>query len=559
MTVYIERPYEDELLFSVCMRHFVSNSTVPYRILLKELFGKEWRVAPYFPSGIGIFSDRTSFSIGLSKEEIFYNHTMYPAVCAYMPDEKYGNILNSAVVCASFASRKACLFPSFNPPALLRWCPDCVNSDRNTCGEAYWRRAHQLPCVWKCHIHKVDLVSACLEYADLRRINIIPAETFIPMEVGTYREISRESPEERLLRERLVGFLNGVRLDKRPHHPNYRDAAVQAGLWAAGEVNYERVFEEFERFWGNVLSRIDIRQNYYSPGVAWIRTVFMGARPLWNPMIRELLHIFFTVKFNVDPDAISPRKKRSGRTFYYCPNPYAEHGRGMPARYSLSFQKDKTLVALRCECGFCGLVSKSWANREISLADVVRVTRYGDAWKMKAKALKASGMKFIEIAQRLGVSVYTARYWARDDTLKPATSHDELMRLRHEWNATLQAVAPQPWSMAIRKRKQLYRRLFREDAAWLKEVGDAHNKKYGRRRNPPGRVVDWTLRDEAYRTAVIAASFRLQQRGMARPPTRNELMHEAGIPSRSKEELRRKLPCTDAELTRLTQVLARGK
>src|SRR5258707_529671 len=38
-------------------------------------------------------------------------------------------------------------------PEFLRRCPDCVKSDRQQYGEAYWHRLHQVPGVRICPIH----------------------------------------------------------------------------------------------------------------------------------------------------------------------------------------------------------------------------------------------------------------------------------------------------------------------------------------------------------------------------------------------------------------------
>ena len=39
----------------------------------------------------------------------------------------------------------------------LRYCPECVRSDRNTYGETYWYITPQLPGVYVCPVHAVPL------------------------------------------------------------------------------------------------------------------------------------------------------------------------------------------------------------------------------------------------------------------------------------------------------------------------------------------------------------------------------------------------------------------
>lgn len=42
-----------------------------------------------------------------------------------------------------------------------RYCPKCLNVDAAEHGAAYWHRAHQLPNIFFCHLHKVRLRTAC--------------------------------------------------------------------------------------------------------------------------------------------------------------------------------------------------------------------------------------------------------------------------------------------------------------------------------------------------------------------------------------------------------------
>ncbi len=199
---------------------------------------------------------------------------------------------------------------------------------------------------------------------------------------------------------------------------------------------------------------------------------------------------------------------------------------------------DENLVYLRCSCGFCAHVPRAMANKDIPMASVVQVGRYGDAWPTQAKALKSKGLKQWEIAKQMGVGRPTVTYWLRHDTLRPRISHEELMRLRKQWKTLLSTVAPRSSTHASKLEPRLFKCLAREDPVWLRKVCEAHRLKFRERYSTEGTyLVDWTTRDAEYNAAVVAASFRLGQADPSKALSETALMKEAGIPIQSKKIL----------------------
>lgn len=57
---------------------------------------------------------------------------------------------------------------------IWRWCPWCMQRDRDTYGVAYWHRRHQLPSVVICNEHRTPLFEATLLYRDRQQEFILP-------------------------------------------------------------------------------------------------------------------------------------------------------------------------------------------------------------------------------------------------------------------------------------------------------------------------------------------------------------------------------------------------
>ncbi|SOY93242.1 putative transposon transposition protein [Cupriavidus taiwanensis] len=556
MNVFIHQPYPDELLYSICMRYFCDFDSVAYGVLVNELFGKPHKIIPpYLSTAIEVFAKRTQFSTGLCAGEIYRLHTMYPFICSAMPAAKKMEVYEAALGEHLGKSIPGLVRHVVSPP-LFRWCPDCVDSDRENLHETYWHRMHQLPGVWQCPIHGVDLVDSKIDRYCLDNSGRFPAELIVPVDTTPFRVTSPATEAERILRERLFALLNGAQPNMTTGYCNFHEATLMAGYGRVGKIDYKRVFSEFSEFWGDVLDRLDGHKHHRAIGVEWVHSYIAAKTPPWNPLVRELLRLFFLSVHHIDSDHVcGPEiRKQAQRLQYICPNPYADHGRGTVVERVERSKVDESLVYLRCSCGFSVHVPRAMANKDIPMESVVQVGRYGDAWPRQAKALKSKGLKKTEIAKQMGVGWPTVKYWLRPDTLGPRISHEELMRFRKKWKKLLSTVAPLSSTHASRLEPRLFKCLVREDPVWLRKVCEAHRLKFRKCNSTAGRyIVDWAARDAEYNAAVEAAAFRLGLVGSASAFSEKALMQEAGIPVGKKSFYAERIPATMATIARLTK------
>ncbi|ABF10644.1 TnsD family Tn7-like transposition protein [Cupriavidus metallidurans] len=552
MNVFVSPLYEDELLYSHCVRYLSEFPMVWRNKLMLDMFGAELHLSPHLPRNLQEFSERTAISLSMTKEEIFWRHSMYPFLCAYFPEKSRTFAMDYAYYGHENRPMLAVLRGVF-PPRFMRWCPDCVTEDRARpeCGEAYWRRAHQLPGVWQCEKHRCDLIDSAIPRASSSE-PFRAADVVIPEDAHRFRAKRNCSSMEAMLRTRLVGLLNSGDFAYRPEHPNFREAAARSGFETAGKIDYPKLYEAFSGYWGDVLDRIDSQHlRTKVVGTGWLRRQFTKKEVIYQPVGREMLDIFFQDRFGIDLNELPmeiPGRRRP--PVFYCPNPYAEHGAETPVRKSIRRPSMPGVASLSCECGFTALVPETSAEQAIGLADVIKVTRYGPSWVKECLKLRAEGKTLDEVAAALGVKYQAAFDWSREGGPKysPMSSEQSEAR-RAEWVAILEKIAPGPPKLATKRYPSLHIRLLSEDREWFQETMKAYRQKYGHSQ----KRANWPARDEEYTEAVVAAAARLQRMDGAECPTVSALLKEAALEFSyfSKGSIRH-FPKTIATLTRLS-------
>lgn len=148
-------PYPDELVGSIVAR-FLVHTGLPLRLALLRLLGRR-------KDGISSFLPAELESIGraldMSPRDVLWRHTIFPYSTAFMTSEQTRSFALK-MVSAEAQGRPAhvTLIQSVTQGRPnLRFCPLCVGEDIRRFGESYWHRAHCLPGVQACPIHRCPL------------------------------------------------------------------------------------------------------------------------------------------------------------------------------------------------------------------------------------------------------------------------------------------------------------------------------------------------------------------------------------------------------------------
>lgn len=549
MNVFVPLPYEDELFYNQVVRYMAEFPVSRQQVLIRELFGAVLQLSPHMPRNLSTLAARTEAVTGLGKEALFWSYTMYPFSCSYLSEELREEIFRYAYFGKSQRWMPGVL-AAIVPPKYLRWCPGCVLEDRNRgdCGEAYWRRAHQLPGVWQCDKHLEELIDSSVPRF-VTGLGHVVAEHAVPKLVDEFRRERIASSAETILRKRILSLLNSKEFVSRIAKPDYKSAALEAGFAAPGGlVDYHALYEAFADFWGDVLPRVDELHRTRGMGMGWLHGQFNARKPISQPVTRELIDIFF-LEFGVTAGERPTTNTKPAASVFYCPNPYADHGAGMPVRKVSRSRLRHDRVSLTCACGLSVVAPSNVANRQIGMVDVIKVTRYGDTWLREFERLREEGMEWNAALAQLGVSSGQVGYWrrARTPQVNPL-SDEERDAMRRGWIAILEQIAPERPKSAKTTYPQ-YAHLMRYDREWLEQTMHVYRQKYGIKL---GATANWPARDEEYPERLAAAASRLLGREKKRVLTVSGLLMEARIDQGAVCRWKSKLPATIATLAKLT-------
>jgi hypothetical protein len=153
-------PHADELLYSVVSRHARRMRYTTKTAVALELFGTTNQYQSIeFPARLKHLADNLPPGHSSTIDSLVWEHTMLPYYARFLSSSRVDEIENRM---RSQSARGWTDQARISPDRIrqskwLRFCPTCVVHDRQTCGEAYWHRSHQLPGCEFCPVHGTQL------------------------------------------------------------------------------------------------------------------------------------------------------------------------------------------------------------------------------------------------------------------------------------------------------------------------------------------------------------------------------------------------------------------
>lgn len=192
MIVQFPSFYPDELVYSLLLRYYARSGYLSYSAAMEDLYGdRTARPSMEFLSR-GTPEAMEHLTREQPLEDVILGHTMFPC---------YGRFLTAERRQAAFAdligtqSSYWHLLPlPKNRVRRLRYCPLCAREDRETRGETYWHRVHQVPGMRVCPTHGCKLVETGQRILTRAKEAAPAAEEQIP---ETEDALPCENPAER--------------------------------------------------------------------------------------------------------------------------------------------------------------------------------------------------------------------------------------------------------------------------------------------------------------------------------------------------------------------------
>lgn len=144
------KPYEDELAYSLFSRYFVRSGYIYYASAAEDLFvNSKCNPNVEFCNLLSNDAQRQVKSI----REFITNHTMLNYYLAFLSPSNQERARTIAFSMDMRQLMNALPIPQGRAVRSLKYCPMCMQDDRNKNGETFWHRAHQMYGVNVCYKH----------------------------------------------------------------------------------------------------------------------------------------------------------------------------------------------------------------------------------------------------------------------------------------------------------------------------------------------------------------------------------------------------------------------
>ena len=490
MLEYFLDPHPDELLYSVWARYSDQAQYPNQADVVQELFGKRsYSALVDWSCSLEYLVNQLSIDHSYTTDTLINGHTLFPFYAPFLPQERR-QLLREQMITGNgtaFYNRMGMTASRIPRCQWLRYCPLCVESDREQFGETYWHRLHRAPGVEVCPVHDTFLENSVpVSQTGLRSfisaeraIHLVDPRSSIdfPMH-GVLKDIaeivfdllnhSYSSPGNTFFREQYLAILdqNGFTTIKN----------------AMRVVEFLKAFTD--HYSPECLSLLHCQlSNTRHIEAEWPARLLYGHKsqhPLHHILVTRLLGVTLETFLSTPLQPSQP----FGNGPWPCLNPVCLHYRQLCiANYSIreKSKKGHPVGIFGCTCGF----TYSRVGPDKSPEDIFRRDRipwYGPLWQKKLYELWSDPYISKEnIARHLGVDFNTMTRQVRELALPPRPLLREASiqkskvikdtaEYRKEWLEILEENPNEGITTLTHQVKQaraIYNWLYKHDQEWL--------------------------------------------------------------------------------------------
>ena len=276
---FFPKIYEDELVYSALARFYEKSGFLSYIDAAEELYVKK-TCRPSFEF-LNLLKpelvEKLSNSVG-SMEEVIKNHTMYQPYATFLSKEKREKAFEMLCRMEGIASELLRL-PKIRDERFMRYCPLCVNEDREKHGEAYWHRKHQLMDCGYCLKHHIKLKNSAVKITSQqsRPLSTLESEA---------KDLDMEGDCEADNQSDFLTYLDKI-LWSDTEIENVRkviDSHLRISNYTKGTlINTKELFDDYRKYYGNealIKEKWKIEEilkgNVFNPVMVCQLTYFLG-------------------------------------------------------------------------------------------------------------------------------------------------------------------------------------------------------------------------------------------------------------------------------------------
>jgi hypothetical protein len=385
MIGYLPQIYENEILYSYVARYHRCTSLNSLKDTLEDLFGVRSIAASLeFPSHLGKVESHLNV-IGLSKEKLLYEHTLYPLYEPFLYEEEqaiikdmiFGNNGGGIKGKIGFLAGSVCKKEHFY------YCPLCVRDDVEKYGETYLRVLHQMQGVFACPKHQCWLEKYPVTQKMVGRVE------FVSLDLGVISDV-----RPRFIRnEELLGIvlmfeqiLEGALVNLSA------EVLEEKYLYRLGQMNLLTVekrvkFASLCNLFNNAYQKttLELLDSFvdYSNVFNWLAKLFWKKRIKLHP-IRHLLLINFLFE---DISELAKMDIKEEKVFYPCLNPVGGHYKELTIKEVIVTADSHSRIPVGTfECPICGFIySRKMAG---DVHTIGRIKKFGPVWENELLKIK---------------------------------------------------------------------------------------------------------------------------------------------------------------------------
>ena len=248
MIGFMPEIYPDELLYSRFARYYERSGYMAYIFAAEDLFQNK-NERPDIEFINRLTQDAQSvIHKKMSADEVIMNHTMFPYYGRFLSRERraeaYFALLNT-----DGNYRNLLPIPKAKRQRFLRYCPMCVNMDRDKYGETYWHRAHQMQGIDICPIHFCVLQNTDIAIGSTTSPRFSAADNMI--KDFEKIEVVEDEKERKLAQYILDVFASNIDFDNDTKLGDYLSYRLKGTKYMTGALrNMQELTNDFNDFYG---------------------------------------------------------------------------------------------------------------------------------------------------------------------------------------------------------------------------------------------------------------------------------------------------------------------
>lgn len=384
---------EDEPLYSACARYADRMSFPAKQTAIFRIYGGSKFTATFEMSGcIDNFISSLPPGFNYSSDYIIKKHTFFPYYKHFMKKESatgLRNALKSPSALRGMSFRTSLSWETVLRPQFLRFCPDCVESDRKIHGFTYWRRLHQLSGVFICCKHNTYLEDTEVAIINSSNQSFYSAEINIKNVKSRYIDSSSKNYHlYSMLARDSLWLLEDDNYDMNCNtiFARYISALIDLDyISPKGSTNFEKVIRDFIEMYGDeFLSKINCSLSVTSYNT-WIHNMINNTSRTHHPL-KHILFARFLKKSISEIFASNSEKLCFGPGPWKCRNIFCPNYKlniSTITQYELTFSGSNSTMEGTFTCNECGY-SYVLRGPNVSPNDPSNrayVREYGHIWK----------------------------------------------------------------------------------------------------------------------------------------------------------------------------------